>query len=170
MPKRWTGTSPVSSQRHEIGCSYMTQRPCIKQQNGLRGTTIRTSLSSVRQLLAHLSQEAVIHLEDASSHGVVDRRTRSLSSQLPNASHGSSDKASRLRVGHSRTGKTRTYGNSLDNATFAEDQGIRHRSVKLGRSKAAEVISLEESPRNRITRWDKAHIIRETSERATREE
>ena len=78
----------------------------------------------MRQLLAHPSQEAVIHLADASSHGVVDRRTRSLSSQLPNDSHGSSNKASHLRVDHSSISKTRTSGNSLDNAISADDQGI----------------------------------------------
>ena len=120
----------------------MTQPRCTRQQNGLRGTTIRTSLSSVRQLLAHLSQEAVIHLADASSHGVVDHRTRSLSSQLPNVSHGSSHKASRRRVDHSSISKTRTSGNSLDNAISADDQGIRCRNVRLGRSRMAEVISL----------------------------
>ena len=113
--------------------------------------------------------EAVIHLATGGSHGAADHRTRSLSSQLPNASHGSSDKASRLRVGHSSTSKTRTYGNSLDSAIFAEDQGIRHRSVRLGRSRTAEVISLVESSRNLITGWDQAHIIREMSERAARE-
>ena len=142
MPKHWTGTSPVSSQPHEIGCSYITQPRCTKQLNGLRGTITRTSLSSVRQLLAHLSQEAVIHLAGASSHGVVDRRTRSLSSQLPNASHGSSDKASRLRVGHSSINKTRMSENFLDSAIFAEDQGIRRWSVSPGRSRTAEVTSL----------------------------
>ena len=126
----------------------------------------RTSLSSIQQLQARPTLEVVIHLADASSHKAADRRTRSLSSQLPNASHGNSNKASRPRVDHSSISKTRTSENSLDYAIFAEDQGIRHRSVKLGRSKAAEVISLEESSRNRITRWDKAHIIRETNERA----
>ena len=123
----------------------MTQLLCTRQQNGLRGTTIRTSLGSAWQLLAHPSQEAVIHLADASSHGAADRRTRSLSSQLPNASHGSSDKASRLRVGHSSISKTRMSGNSLDNATFAEDQVIRRWSVSLGHSRMAEVTSLAES-------------------------
>ena len=148
----------------------MTQPRCTKQQNGLRGTTIRTSPSSALRLLAHPTLEAVIHLADASSHGAADHRTRSLSSQLPNASHGSSDKASRLRVGHSSTSKTRTYGNSLDNATFAEDQGIRRRSASLGRSRTAEVTSLVAMQRNPPSDRTTDSIIRETSERATREE
>ena len=62
------------------------------------------------------------------------------------------------------------YGNSLDSATSVEDQGIRRQSVRLGLSRMAEVISLAERLRNLITRWDQAHIIRETNERAAREE
>ena len=148
----------------------MTQPRCTRQQNGLRGTTIRTSLSSVRQLLVPPCQEEVIHLAGTSSHGAADRRTRSLSSQLPNASHGSSDKASHPRVGHSSTSKTRTYGNSQDSAIFAEDQDTRHLSASLGRSRTAEVTSLTERSRNLITGWDQALIIRETNERAAYEE
>ena len=90
-------------------------------------------------------QDSLIHLADASSHGIADRRTRSLSSQLPSDSHGSSTKANHFRVGHSSTNKTSMYKNSLDSATFAEDQGIRHRSVSLGCSRMAEVTSLAES-------------------------
>ena len=114
-------------------------------------------------------QDSLIHLADASSHGVADRRTRSLSSQLPNDSHGSSDKASRPRVGHSSTSKTRTYGNSLDSAIFAEDQGIRRRSASLGRSRTAEVTSLMAMQRNPPSDSTMDSIIRETSERAARE-
>ena len=61
------------------------------------------------------------------------------------------------------------YKNSLDSAISAEDQDIRRLSVSPGRSRTAEVTSLEESSRNQITGWDKAHIIRETSERAAHE-
>ena len=87
-------------------------------------------------------QDSLIHLADASSHGAADHRTRSLSSQLPNASHGSSDKASHHKVGHNSIGKTRTSGNSLDNAISADDQDIRRLSVSPGRSRMAEVTSL----------------------------
>ena len=69
-------------------------------------------------------QDNLFHLADASSHGAADRRTRSLSSQLSNDSHGSSDKASHSRVGHNSISKTRTAGNSLDNAISADYQGI----------------------------------------------
>ena len=116
-------------------------------------------------------QDSLIHLADTSSRGVADRRTRSLSSQLPSDGHGSSAKANHLRVGHSSsTNKTRMYGNSLASATSAEDQGTRHRSVRLGHSRMAEVTSLMESLLNLITVWDQAHIIRETNERVIREE
>ena len=115
-------------------------------------------------------QDSLIHLADASSHGVADHRTRSLSSQLPSDSHGSSAKANHLRVGHSSTNKTRMYKNSLDSATSAEDQGTRHLIVSPGRSRMAEVTSLTESSRNLITGWDQAHISRETNERAACEE
>ena len=147
----------------------MTQPRCTKQQNGLRGTTTRTSPSSALRLLAHPTLEAVIHLADASSHGAADHRTRSLSSQLPNASHGSSDKASRHRVGHNSISKTRTSENSLDNAIFAEDQGIRHRSASLGRSRTAEVTSLVAMQRNPPSDSTTDSIIRETSVWATDE-
>ena len=111
-------------------------------------------------------QDSLIHLADASSHGAADHRTRSLSSQLPNASHGSSDKASHPRVGHSSTSKTRTYGNSLDSATFAEDQDTRHLSVSPDRSRTAEVSSLVAMQCNPPSDSTMDSIIRETSERA----
>ena len=115
-------------------------------------------------------QDSLIHLADASSHGAADCRTRSLSSQLPTNSHGSSAKANHLRVVHSSSSKTRIYGNSLDNATSAEDQATRPRSVSPGRSRMAEVTSLKASSCNPPIKWDQKHIIREMSERATREE
>ena len=128
-------------------------------------------LPSLVQVANHQHlQDSLIYLADASSHGVANRRTRSLSSQLPSDSHGSSAKANHLRVNHSSTNKIRMYGNSLASAISVEDQGKRHWSVSLGRSRMAEVTSLEESSHNLITGWDQAHIIRETNERATHEE
>ena len=144
----------------------MTPQPCTRLQNGQNGMIIPILPSLVQADNHQRRQDSLIHLADASSYGVADCRTRSLSSQLPNDSHGSSDKASCPRVGHSSTSKTRTSGDSLHNATFAEDQGIRRRSVNLGHSRMAEVTSLVESSRNQITGWNKAHIIRETNERA----
>ena len=114
-------------------------------------------------------QDSLIHLADASSHGAAGHSTRSLSGQLPNASHGSSDKASRPRVGHSSTSKTRTYGNSLDSAIFAEDQDTRHLSVSPDRSRMAEVTSLVAMQRNPPSDSTTDSITRETSERAARE-
>ena len=170
MPKRWTGTSPVSSQQHETGCSSMTQHLCIKQLSGLRGTTIHTSPSSVLRLLAQLIQVVVIHLATGGSHGATATLVQSLSSRASALSSHSDTANNQPRVDHSSISKTRMSENSLDNAIFAEDQGIRRRSVRLGRSRMAEVTSLMESSYNQITGWDKAHIIRETNERATREE
>ena len=115
-------------------------------------------------------QDSLIHLADTSSHGAADHRTRSLSSQLLRDSHGSSAKANCLRVIHSSTSKTRTYGNSLDSATFAEDQDTRHLSVSQGRSRTAEVTSLVAMQRNPPSDRTTDSIIRETSERATCEE
>ena len=74
-------------------------------------------------------QDSLIHLADASSHGAANRRTRSLSSQLPNDSHGSSDKASHPRVSRSSISKTRTSGNSLVNAISVDEQGTKHQNV-----------------------------------------
>ena len=126
----------------------MTPQPCTRLQNGQNSMIIPILPSLVQADNHQRSQDSLIHLADASSHGAANHRTRSLSSQLPNASHGSSDKASHPRVSHSSTSKTRTYGNSLDSATFAEDQGTRHLSVRLGRSRTAEVTSLVARQRN----------------------
>ena len=49
-------------------------------------------------------------------------------------------------------------------------QGTEHQIVGLSPSKPAEVISLEASSCNPLTGWDQDLIIRETNERATREE
>ena len=115
-------------------------------------------------------QDSLIHLAEASSHGAADHRTRSLSSQLPNTSHGSRDKASRPRIDHSSISKTRMSGNSLDNATFAEDQGIRRQSVSPGRSRMAGVTSLVARQHNPPPDSTMDSIIRETNVRAAREE
>ena len=126
--------------------------------------------SSILQLLARLTQEAVIHLATDGSRGATANLVRSLSSRA-SAPSTSSDRANNQpRVGPSSTYKTRMYENSPDSATFAEDQGTRHQSVSPGRSRTAEVTSLVESSRNLITGWDQAHIIRETNERAACEE
>ena len=130
----------------------MTLQPCTRLQNGQNGMIIPILPSLVQAVNHQHRQDSLIHLADASSHGVADRRTRSLSSQLPSDSHGSSAKANCLRVGHSSTNKTRMYENSLDSATSAEDQGTRHLSVRLGRSRTEEVTSLMKSSRNLITR------------------
>ena len=133
----------------------MTQQPCTRLQNGQNGMIIPILPSLVQAVNHQRRQDSLIHLADASSHGAVDHRTRSLSSQLPNASHGSSDKASHPRVDHSSTSKTRTYGNALDSAIFAEDQDTRHLSVNQGRSRTAEVTSLVamQLTRLRIEQW-----------------
>ena len=115
-------------------------------------------------------QDNLFHLADASSHGAANRRTRSLSSQLPNDSHGSSDQASHPRVSHSSTSKTRMYGNSLDNAILAEDQGIRHRCASLGRSRTTEVTSLVARQRHPPMDSTIDSIIMEMNERATHED
>ena len=147
----------------------MTPQPCTRLQNGQNGMIIPILPSLVHADNHQRCQDSLIHLADASSHGVADRRTRSLSSQLPNDSHGSSDQASHPRVGNSSTSKTRTYGNSLDNATFVEDQGKRYLSVSPGRSKTADVTSLVARQRNPPPDSTMDSITRETCERATRE-
>ena len=147
----------------------MTQQPCTRLQNGQNGMIIPILPSLVQADNHQRRQDSLIHLADASSHGAADHRTRSLSSQLPNASHGSSDKASRLRVDHSSTSKTRTYGNSLDSAISAEDQDTRHLSVSPGHSRMAEVTSLVAMQRNPPLDRTMDSIIRETSERAAHE-
>ena len=148
----------------------MTQLPCIRQLNGLRGTMIRTSPSSILWLLAQLIQVVVIHLAADCSHGAAATLPRSLSSQA-SEHHSSSAKASNQhRVGLSNSHKTRLSEIFLVSATYLIAQGTKHQSVSLGRSKPSEVTSLEESSCNLLTGWDQAHIIRETNERATREE
>ena len=147
----------------------MTQQPCTRLQNGQNGMIIPILPSLVQADNHQHRQDSLIHLADASSHGAADHRTRSLSSQLPNDSHGSSDKASRLRVGHSSTSKTRTYGNTLDNAIFSEDQDTRHLSASTDRSRTAEVTSLVAMQRNPPLDSTTDSITRETSERAARE-
>ena len=170
MAKHWTGTSPVSSQRHETGYSSTTQRLCIKQPNGLRGTTIRTSPSSILWLLAQLIQVVVIHLAAGDSHGAAATLLRSLSSQA-SEHHSSSAKASNQhRVDLSNSHKTRMSEISLVSATSVVAQGKKRQSVNLGRSKPAEVTSLKESSCNLLTGCVQAHIIRETNEGAAHEE
>ena len=110
----------------------MTPQPCTRLQNGQNGMIIHILPSLVQADSHQRRQDNLFHLADASSHGAADRRTKSLSSQLPNVSHGSSDKASHLRVGLSSTNKTRTSENFLDSAIFVEDQGIRRQSVSPG--------------------------------------
>ena len=148
----------------------MTPQPCTRLQNGQNGMIIPILPSLVQADNHQRRQDSLIHLADASSHGVANRRTRSLSSQLPNDSHGSSNKASRPRVGHSSTSKTSTYGNSLDSATFAKDQGTRHLSVRLGCSRMAKVTSLVARQRYLPPDSTMDSITRETSERATHED
>ena len=120
----------------------MTQPLCTRLQNGQNGMKIPILPSLVQADNHQRCQDSLFHLADASSHGAPDCRTRSLSSQLPNDSHGSSDKASRHRAGHNSISKTRTSENSLDNAISADDQDIRRLSVSPGRSRMAEVTSL----------------------------
>ena len=132
--------------------------------------TIRTSPSSILRLLAQLTQVVVIHLATGGSHGATATLAQSLSSRASAPSTSSARASNQPRVDPSSTNKTRMYENSLDSAISAEDQGIRRRSVRLGRNGMAEVTSLMESSRNLITGWDQAHIIRETNERAACEE
>ena len=115
-------------------------------------------------------QGSLIYLADASSHGVADCQTRSLSSRLPSASHGSSTKANHPRIVHSSSNQTRMYKNSLGSATSADVQATNHQSVALSCSKLAEVTLLKVGWHNTITGWDQDHLIREMSERATPEE
>ena len=148
----------------------MTELPCTRRLNGLRGATIHTSPSSILRLLAQLIQVVVIHLATDGSRGAATTLSRSLST-LASAHHSSSVRAdNQLRVGPSSNSKTRTSGNSLVNAISVDEQGTKHRSVNPSHNQPAEVTSLTESLHNLVTRWDQAHIIRETSERATRED
>ena len=112
-------------------------------------------------------QDSLIHLVGASSHGVANRRTRSLSSQLPTDSHGSNTKANHLRVVHSSSNKTRMYENSLASATSADVQATSLQSVGPSHSRPAEVTSLVARQRNLPPNSTMDSIIRETNERAT---
>ena len=148
----------------------MTQLPCTRQQSGLRGMAISTFPSSLLQLLACPIQAAVIHLATDGSRGATATLQQSLSSQASAHSSRSARASNHHRVGLSSSNKTRTYGNSLDNATSVVIQGTKRWNVGPGRSMLGEVTSLEERSRNLLTGWDQAHIIRETNESATREE
>ena len=148
----------------------MTQLPCTRRLNGLRGTTIRTSPSSIPQLLAQLTQVVVIHLATDGSRGATATLARILSSRASAPSTSSARANNQPRIDPSSNSRTRTSGYSLDNAISAEDQDTRCRSVRQGRSRTAEVTSLVESSHNLITGWDQAHIIREMNERAACEE
>ena len=145
----------------------MTPQPCTRLQNGQNSMIIPILPSLVPVANHQRRQDSLIHLAGASSHGVANCRTRSLSSQLPIDSHGNSAKANHLRVMHSSSNKTRMYKNSLDSAISADEQATKHQSVGPGRSKPAEVTSLKESLHNLLTGWDQAHIIREMNVRAT---
>ena len=91
--------------------------------------TIRTSQSSVLQLLAQFIQVVVIHLAADGSHGAEATQLQSLSS-LASTHHNSSVRANnQRRVGPSSTSKTRMSGNSLVNAISVDEQGTKHRDV-----------------------------------------
>ena len=116
--------------------------------------------------LPHLQhcQDRVIHLADASSHGVANLQIRSLSNRLPSANHGSSAKANLPKIVHSTSNPTRMYENSLDSAISADVQATKCKSVGLNHRKPAEVTSLVARLHNLPTEWDQDHLIRETSE------
>ena len=65
-------------------------------------------------------QDRVIHLADASNHGVANLLIRSLSSRLPSASHGNSAKANHPRIIPSTSDQTRIYEISLASAIYAD--------------------------------------------------
>ena len=148
----------------------MTQLLCTKQQSGLRGTTIRTSLSSALQLQACLTQEAVIHLATDGSRGATATLAQSLTSLASAHSSHSARAGNHHRIDPNSNSRPRTSGNSLDNAISAEDQGTRRRSVSLRRSKPAEVTSLMVQQCNHPPDSTADSLIRETNERAAREE
>ena len=131
---------------------------------------IRTSPSSILQLLARPIQAAVIHLATDGSREATATLQKSLGSQASTHSSRSARAGNHHRIGLSSKNKTSMYENSLVYATSVVVQGTKHRSEIPGHSKPAEVTSLEESSHNLLTGWDQAHIIRETNERATREE
>ena len=148
----------------------MTPQPCIRLKNGQKGMIIPILLSLMHAANCQRRQDSLIRLADASSHGVANCQTRSLSSRLPSISHGSSAKANHPRIIHSSSNQTRMYKNSLGSATSADVQATKCWSVGLSPSKLAEVTSLKASSCNPPIKWDQKHIIREMSERATREE
>ena len=148
----------------------MTQLPYTRRLNGLRGTTICSSPSSVLRLLAQLTQVVVIHLATGGSHGATATLARSLSSRASAPSTSSTRASNQPRVDPSSTNKTRMYENSLDSAISAEDQGIRCQSVSLGRSRMAEVTSLMVRQRNPPPDSTMDSITRETSKRAACED
>ena len=110
----------------------MTQRQCTKRLNGLRGTTTRTSQSSILGVQAQLIQEVVIHLATGSSHGAAAILPRSLSQQA--FAHLSSNvrASSRCKVGPSSSYKTRTHENSLISAISVDALGTKHWNVGRG--------------------------------------
>ena len=148
----------------------MTPQPCTKWQNGQKGMIIPILPSLMQAANRQHHQDSRIHLADASSHRVADRRTRSLSSQLPTDSHGSNAKANCLRVVHSSSNKTRMYKNSLASVASAEDQGTKRRSESPGCSRMAEVTSLVARQRNLPPDSTMDSITRETNGSATRED
>ena len=144
----------------------MTPQQCTKLQNGQKGMIIPI-LPSLMQAANHQHrQDSLIHLADASSHGVANHQTRSLSSWLLSISHGSSTKANRLSIIHSNSNQTKMYKNSLASAISVDVQATKCQSAGLSHSKPAEITSLKASSCNPLTRWDQDHIIRETNERA----
>ena len=148
----------------------MTPQQCTKLQNGQKGMIIPILPSLVR--LPHLQhcQDKLIHLADASSHGVANCTIRSCSSWLPSVSHGTSAKVKHPKIVHSIINQTRMCKSSLASTTSAALQVTKRRSVGLSHSKLAEVTSLMVRLRNPPPGWDQDHLIREMNERATREE
>ena len=148
----------------------MTPQQCTKLQNGQKGMIIPILPSLVQAANRQHRQDSLIHLEDASSHGVDDRLIKSLSNRLPSVSDGSGTKFNHPKIVHSTSNSTRMYKNSLDSTTSVSKQATKHGSVSLSHSKLAEIISLNASLHNPLTGWDQDHIIREMNERATCEE
>ena len=107
----------------------MTQLPCTKQLSGLRGTAIRTSLSSILQLLAQPIQGVVIHLATGGSRGAAATLSQRLSSQA-SAHHSSSTRGgNQCRTGPRNNKKTSMSGNFLVSATSVATQGTKHQYV-----------------------------------------
>ena len=148
----------------------MIPQQCTKLQNGQKGMTIPILPNLVWLPHPQRCQDKLIHLADASSHGVVDRQIRSLSSRLPSIIHGSSAKVNHPKVVHSTSNQTRIYKRSLASATSADVQATRHRSVGLSHSKLAEVTSLMARQRNPPSDSTTDSITREMNERAARED